>query len=71
MHVELTSRVMNVIRNWLDIHYLEDQDASMLDRGDQFTEALHADGFATMATQLSNLVIRRVSRFCLHVNVEC
>ena len=62
---------MNVIRNWLDIHYLEDQDASMLDRGDQFTEALHADGFATMATQLSNLVIRRVSRFCLHVNVEC
>jgi son of sevenless-like protein len=33
----------------------------MLDRVDRFTEALHAEGSVTMATQLSNLVIRRVS----------
>lgn len=59
---ELISRVVNTLRNWLDVHYLEDQDASMLDRIDQFTEALHAEGSVTMATQLSNLVIRRVSR---------
>jgi hypothetical protein len=50
-----------VIRNLLDIHYLEDQDASMLDRVEQFTVALHAEGATTMATQLSNLVTRRVS----------
>ena len=54
--------MVNTLRNWLDVHYLEDQDASMLDRVDQFTEALHAEGSVTMATQLSNLVIRRVSR---------
>jgi len=58
---ELTSRVINTIRNLLDIHYLEDQDASMLDRVEQFINALHAEGATTMATQLSNLVTRRVS----------
>jgi son of sevenless-like protein len=63
--VELIRRVVNTLRNWLDVHYLEDQDASMLDRVDRFTEALHAEGSVTMATQLSNLVIRRVSLSCL------
>jgi len=66
---QLTSRVINTIRNLLDIHYLEDQDASMLDRVEQFVEALHAEGATTMATQLSNLVTRRVSPVSLETSI--
>jgi len=66
----LTFRVINTIRNLLDIHYLEDQDASMLDRVEQFVEALHAEGATTMATQLSNLVTRRVSPLSLDIYTE-
>jgi hypothetical protein len=62
--------VINTIRNLLDIHYLEDQDASMLDRVEQFVEALHAEGATTMATQLSNLVTRRVRLLSLDTSME-
>ena len=62
--------MINTIRNLLDIHYLEDQDASMLDRVEQFVEALHAEGATTMATQLSNLVTRRVSPLSLDIYME-
>jgi hypothetical protein len=61
IRVWLMIRVVNTIRSWLDVHYLEDQDASILDRVDQFVDALTAEGSGMMAKQLTNLVIRRVS----------
>jgi son of sevenless-like protein len=42
----------------------------MLDRVEQFVEALHAEGATTMATQLSNLVTRRVRLLSLDTSME-
>jgi len=56
------NRVVNTIRSWIDVHYLEEQDAAMLDRVEEFATALSAEGSLTMGKQLANLVARRVSR---------
>jgi son of sevenless-like protein len=57
------NRVVNTIRSWIDVHYLEEQDAAMLDRVEEFATALSAEGSLTMGKQLANLVARRVSRY--------
>lgn len=60
----LINRVVNTIRSWLDVHYLEAQDAHILNRVERFVESVAAEGSQITAKQLTNLVARRVCLLC-------
>lgn len=52
----------NVIRSWLDVHYLEAQDVEVLDDVEEFAATtLLQNGSELMSRQLITLVQRRVS----------
>jgi hypothetical protein len=59
----MTNRVVNTIRSWLDTHYIEIQDAPILERVEKFAEDLQSEGSQTMSKQLQGLVARKASRF--------
>jgi son of sevenless-like protein len=55
------SRVANVIRSWLDVHYLEAQDVEVLDDVEEFASTtLLQNGSELLSRQLVSLVQRRV-----------
>lgn len=54
-------RVVNTIRSWLDTHYIEVQDAPILERVEKFAEDLQNEGAQTMSKQLQGLVARKAS----------
>lgn len=54
-------RVVNTIRSWLDTHYIEVQDAPILERVEKFAEDLQNEGSQTMSKQLQGLVARKAS----------
>lgn len=64
----MTYRVVNTIRSWLDTHYIEVQDAPILERVEKFAEDLQNEGAQTMSKQLQGLVARKVSPIQLQIS---
>jgi hypothetical protein len=60
--------VANVLRAWLDVHFMPDEDEPMLDKVEQFAhqkmvDAVGSEMLKMLAKTLLNIIARRVSLF--------